>query len=71
MSPHVLIGEELETLEHVETPVSWSAMIQKQLSEMMFDQRITIEEFNHYRDRLNRIVARRKRAVMSAAPVKP
>lgn len=48
MSAHVLIGEELETLEDPETPVTWSVMIQKTLSEMMLDNRITIEEFNHY-----------------------
>ena len=60
MSPHVLIGQELDTLEDPETPVSWSVMIQKTLSEMMLDNRITIEEFNHYCGRLNKIVARRK-----------
>jgi hypothetical protein len=60
MSPHVLIGEELETLEDPATPVSWSLMIQKTISEMMADERITIEEFNHYCRRLNKIVARRK-----------
>ena len=60
MSPHVLIGQELDTLEDPETPVSWSVMIQKTLSEMMLDERITIEEFNHYCGRLNKIVDRRK-----------
>lgn len=35
-------------------------MIQKQLTEMMADQRITIEEFNHYCGRLNKIVDGRK-----------
>lgn len=60
MSPHVLIGEELQTLEDPETPVSWSVMIQKTLTEMMLDERITTEEFNHYCGRLNKIVARRK-----------
>jgi hypothetical protein len=60
MSPHVLIGQELETLEDQETPLTWSVMIQKTLSEMMLDNRITIEEFNHYCGRLNKIVDRRK-----------
>ncbi|PUB36569.1 hypothetical protein C8K66_10248 [Pseudomonas sp. GV105] len=62
MSPHVLIGEELETLDDRQTPVSWSVMIQKTLNEMMLDDRITIAEFNHYCGRLNKIVARRKEA---------
>ncbi|ALQ01458.1 hypothetical protein AK973_1009 [Pseudomonas brassicacearum] len=60
MSPHVLIGQELETLEDPETPASWSVMIQKTINEMMLDNRITIEEFNHYCGRLNKIVDRRK-----------
>ena len=55
MSPHVLIGEELETLEDSQTPVSWSVMIQKTLSEMMLDDRITIAEFDHYCARLNKV----------------
>lgn len=62
MSPHVLIGEELDTLAGPETPISWSVMIQKTLTEMMADQRITIEEFNHYCSRLNKIVGQRKEA---------
>lgn len=60
ISAHVLIGEELDTLEDPETPVSWSVMIQKTLTEMMLDERITTEEFNHYCGRLNKIVDRRK-----------
>ncbi|NIE73039.1 hypothetical protein F3J45_00975 [Pantoea sp. Ap-967] len=60
MSPHVLLDNELEVLAEPSTPVSWSAMIQRQLTEMMADQRITIEEFNHYCGRLNKIVDGRK-----------
>lgn len=60
MSPHVLLDEELDALADPSTPLSWSATIQKQLTEMMADQRITIEEFNHYCGRLNKIVDGRK-----------
>lgn len=60
MSAHVLIGEELDTLEDPETPACWSVMIQKTINEMMLDSRISIEEFNYYCGRLNKIVARRK-----------
>lgn len=35
-------------------------MIQKHLTEMMADQRITVEEFEHYCGRLNKIVDGRK-----------
>lgn len=60
MSPHILIDQELDAMAHPGTPLSWSVMIQKQLNEMMADQRLTIEELNHYCGRLNKIVDGRK-----------
>lgn len=60
MSPHIIIDEELETLAHPATPASWSVMIQKQLNEMMSEEKITVEEFHHYCKRLNAVVAGRK-----------
>lgn len=62
MSPHILIDQELDAMEHPGTPLSWSVMLQRQLTEMMADQRITIEEFNHYCGRLNKVVDGRKEA---------
>ncbi|KTC25466.1 hypothetical protein AO392_14675 [Pseudomonas putida] len=62
MSPHILIDQELDAMSHPGTPLSWSVMLQRQLTEMMADQRITIEEFNHYCARLNRVVDGRKEA---------
>lgn len=62
MSPHILIDQELDAMSHPGTPLSWSVMLQRQLTEMMADQRITIEEFNHYCGRLNRVVDGRKEA---------
>lgn len=62
MSPHVLIDQELDAMAHSGTPLSWSVMLQRQLTEMMADQRITIEEFNHYCGRLNKVVDGRKEA---------
>lgn len=61
-SPHVLISEELDTLELESTPISWSAMVQRQINDMMRDERITIEEFTYYCKRLNAIIARRREA---------
>lgn len=61
-SPHVLIDEELEGMAHPETPLPWQAMVLKLLTEMLADQCITIEEFNHYCARLNRVVDGRKEA---------
>lgn len=60
MSPHVLLDQQLEAMAHPETPEQYSAIIQHQLNEMMADERITIEEFNHYCGRLNKIVDGRK-----------
>ncbi|MFF3704732.1 hypothetical protein [Pseudomonas qingdaonensis] len=60
MSPHILIDQELDAMAHPGTPLSWSVMLQRQLTEMMADRRITIEEFNHYCARLNKVVDGRK-----------
>lgn len=60
MSPHVLIDNELDAMADPATPASWQAMVLKLLTEMLADQRITIEEFNHYCGRLNKIVDGRK-----------
>lgn len=60
MSPHVLIDNELDAMADPATPKSWQAMVLKLLTEMLADQRITIEEFNHYCGRLNKIVCGRK-----------
>jgi hypothetical protein len=60
MSPHVLIDEELDAMADPATPKSWQAMALKLLTEMLADQRIAIEEFNHYCGRLNKIVDGRK-----------
>ncbi|MFT0517300.1 hypothetical protein [Pseudomonas faucium] len=59
-SPHVLIDNELDAMADPATPMSWQAMVLKLLTEMLADQRITIEEFNHYCGRLNKIVGGRK-----------
>ena len=61
-SPHVLIDNELDAMADPATPSSWQAMVLKLLTEMLADQRITIEEFNHYCGRLNKIVDGRKEA---------
>ncbi|OAI84911.1 hypothetical protein [Pseudomonas putida] len=62
MSPHVLLDQQLEAMSDPETPDQYSAIIQHQINEMMGDERITIEEFNHYCGRLNKIVDGRREA---------
>ncbi|MBV4500413.1 hypothetical protein [Pseudomonas shirazensis] len=59
-SPHVLIDQQLDAMTHPGTPTSYSMIISHQLTAMLGDGRITIEEFNHYCGRLNRIVDGRK-----------
>lgn len=61
-SPHVLIDQELEAMSDPSTPTEWQTMVLKLLTEMLADGRITIEEFNHYCGRLNKIVDGRKEA---------
>ncbi|OLS61547.1 hypothetical protein [Pseudomonas putida] len=62
MSPYVLIDQQLEALAHPSSPVNFAATIQRQLVEMMKDERITIEEFEHYCGRLNKTIERRQEA---------
>lgn len=62
MSPHILIDQQLDAMAHPGTPASYSTLISHQLTEMLRDTRITIEEFNHYCGRLNKIVDGRKEA---------
>jgi hypothetical protein len=60
MSPHILIDDELDHMAHPGTPLNWEPMVQKLLAKLMTEQRITLEEFNHYCGRLNKIVDGRK-----------
>lgn len=62
MSSHILIDDELDAMADPATPSSWQPMVLKLLTEMMSDGRITIEEFNHYCGRLNKIMAQRTEA---------
>lgn len=62
MSPYVLIDRQLEALGHPGNPADFAAIIQRQLVEMMKDERITIEEFEHYCERLNKVVDGRQEA---------
>jgi len=60
VSPHILIDEALESLEHPDSePDAW-VVVQSMINNMMTGELISIDEFNHYCGRLNKIVARRK-----------
>lgn len=60
MSPHILIDQALESLEHPDSEPGAQVIVQNMINNMMTGELICIDEFNHYCQRLNKIVARRK-----------
>lgn len=60
MSPHILIDQALESLEHPDSEPGAQVIVQNMINNMMTGELISIDEFNHYCQRLNKIVARRK-----------
>lgn len=61
MSPHIAIDKDLEELESETCPPLYEVMILRNITQYMESERITVEEFHHYCDRLERAVARRSR----------
>ena len=59
MSPHILIDVALEGLADWDCPPLHEVLVQKQITDHLLSNAITIEEFNHYCERLNRAIARR------------
>ncbi len=62
MSPHILIDEALEALDHPDSPPGNSILVQQIITNMMRDEVITLEEFSHYCKRLLKHCQRRKEA---------
>ena len=60
MSPHILIDEALDGLEHPDSPPGNSILVQQIITNLMTDQLITIEEFSHYCQRLLKQCRQRK-----------
>ncbi|WP_095151849.1 hypothetical protein [Pseudomonas sp. Irchel s3b5] len=60
MSPHILIDEALDGLEHPDIPPGNSILVQQIITNLMTDQKITLEEFNHYCRRLLKHCRQRK-----------
>lgn len=61
-SPHILIDDELENMAKPSTPLPWSVMVLKLITELMTSNRITIDEYNHYCGRLDKVLISRKGA---------
>ena len=62
MSPHILIDEALESLEHPDSPDGAQKVVLHMITKMMEGSAITVEEFNHYCKRLLKITRQRKEA---------
>ncbi|NWC20383.1 hypothetical protein HX787_07920 [Pseudomonas tolaasii] len=62
MSPYILIDEALDSLSHPDSPAGNSILVQRIITKMMSDELITVEEFNHYCQRLLKITRQRKEA---------
>jgi hypothetical protein len=62
MSPHILIDEALEALEHPASEPGAQRVVLNMITNMLTGNVITIEEFNHYCQRLLKITRQRKEA---------
>ncbi len=62
MSPHILIDEALEALEHPASEPGAQSVVARMITSMLTGDAITAEEFNHYCQRLLRITRHRKEA---------
>jgi len=62
MSPHILIDEALEALEHPASEPGAQRIVLNMITNMLTGSVITIEEFNHYCQRLLKITRQRKEA---------
>ncbi len=62
MSPHILIDDALEALEHPASEPGAQRVVLKMITNMLTSEVITTEEFNHYCQRLLKITRQRKEA---------
>ncbi|MCJ8207692.1 hypothetical protein [Pseudomonas sp. RGM2987] len=62
MSPHILIDEALESLEHPDSPDGAQKVVLHMITNMMEGSVISVEEFNHYCKRLLKPTRQRKEA---------
>lgn len=62
MSPHILIDQDLEELNHPGCPEGYEVLVQRNITAFMQASKITLEEFHHYCKRLNVAIAHRPRS---------
>lgn len=62
MSPHILIDEALDALEHPASEPGAQRVVLNMITNMLTGNAITTEEFNHYCQRLLKVTRQRKEA---------
>ena len=62
MSPHILIDEALEALEHPASEPGAQRVVLNMITNMLTGNVITTEEFAHYCQRLLKVTRQRKEA---------
>jgi hypothetical protein len=62
VSPHILIDEALEALEHPASEPGAQRVVLNMITNMLTGNAITTEEFNHYCQRLLKVTRQRKEA---------
>lgn len=61
-SPHILIDEDLDELNHAGCPEHYEALVLRNITHFYTDSAITLEEFDHYCKRLNVAITHRPRS---------
>jgi len=62
MSPHILIDEDLDELNHAGCPDKYEILVMQHIARFFTNGDFTEEEFNHYCKRLNVAIANRPRS---------
>lgn len=62
MSPHILIDQDLDELNHAGCPAHYEVIVMRNITAFMQASKITLEEFHHYCKRLNVAIAHRSRS---------
>jgi hypothetical protein len=62
VSPHVLISQQLDQLEHPDHPSEFEAIVELQILNLFTSGQIDAEEFNYYCERFRRLAGRNVRS---------
>lgn len=60
MSPHVMIGESIDDLQHSARVKGDDLLVQRLISNALTTHAITVEEFNYYCSRLNQVAGHKE-----------